>query len=745
MAAAVASVGTLGLVTPLASATALTWDTNLTPATPSGGSGTWNTSNTNWSNGLSDQAFTSATDNAIFAGTAGSVTLGAGLTTTSLTVSTGGYQFSGTSSTFLQIGTGGFNANGLAMTISGIGLVTDTATWTNTNLVTFSGSVGFLGSRTLTLNNASGTATTFSSFGLNGGNGGSGGTGRNATINGNAPVIINLLSGAINNQAGNPSSSASLAYNGTNTLTINGNNTNFRNSNGQTLTFLIKSGTVALGHDNALGAVDASNNATGTVFEIDGGTVTAAGGARSIANNITLGGNGIIGGSNSLTLSGPVIENASRTLTVNNAAATTLSGSVYLSNDNTTAGRALTMNGSGAVVISGTIANNAVGNSVAAGLTYSGTGSLTLNGTNTFTGGATVSSGVLTTNNLAAAGSASGIGAGSALNIGATGTLRYTGGTLTNFDRNLSGTAGYTIDVTQATTTLTSTATLVSGGLVKAGAGKLVLAGTAAVAGASVTGGTLALAGTTNGFSGSAVIAGGTLQLNNPASSNLMHDAVDVSISSGTFDLNGQSEKIGGLFGSGGEVTNNAGAGTSSTLTVSGFAHSTNYGGVIRDGATGGKVSLVQTDANSATTLSGINLYSGSTSINSATATLHLADNAGLRFVVGASGVSNQINGNGTLILDGDFTLDLTSAGTTLGNSWTLVNNSTLNETYSSTFSVVGFTETADVWRMTTGGGTIYEFQESTGLLQVVPEPGSIGLATLGAAGWMLRRRRRRV
>jgi autotransporter-associated beta strand protein len=394
------------------------------------------------------------------------------------------------------------------------------------------------------------------------------------------------------------------------------------------------------------------------------------------------------------------------------------------------------------VVISGVIANNAVGNSVAAGLIYSGTGSLTVNGGNTFNGGTTISSGVLATNNLAATGSASGIGAGSAVNIGATGTLRYTGGTFANFNRDLSGTTGYTIDVTQATTTLTSTATLVSGGLVKAGLGKLVLAGSGATGGASVTAGTLALAGADNGFSGSAVIAGGTLQLNKPSSSNLIHDATDVSISSGTFDLNGQSEKIGGLLGSGGEVTNNAGSGTSSTLTVSGFAHSTNYGGVIRDGATGGKVAFVQTDANSATTLSGINIYSGNTSINSATASLRLADNAGLKFVIGAAGVNNQINGSGILTLDGDFTFDLTGAGTTLGASWTIVNNGTLSETYSSTFSVIGFTENADVWRMTTGGGTIYQFSESTGLLQVVPEPASLSLVLAG--GTLLRRKRPR-
>jgi hypothetical protein len=154
-------------------------------------------------------------------------------------------------------------------------------------------------------------------------------------------------------------------------------------------------------------------------------------------------------------------------------------------------------------------------------------------------------------------------------------------------------------------------------------------------------------------------------------------------------------------------------------------------------------------------TLSGINTYTGNTIVGeaapfiaAANTALTLADDAGLKFVIGGSGTNNKIvagTATGitrTLTLSGDFTFDLTSAGTTLGDTWQIVDNLNLNETYSPTFSVVGFTETApDVWDNTANGVT-YSFAESTGALSVVPEPASLGLLGMGAAALLLRRRR---
>ena len=89
--------------------------------------------------------------------------------------------------------------------------------------------------------------------------------------------------------------------------------------------------------------------------------------------------------------------------------------------------------------------------------------------------------------------------------------------------------------------------------------------------------------------------------------------------------------------------------------------------------------------------LSAANVYTGNTNVNAGT--LALADNAQLKFVLGAtSGVSNKITGTGTVNLDGDFVITTTAADALpIGSSWTLVDNTTLTETYTSNFSVAGF------------------------------------------------------
>jgi autotransporter-associated beta strand protein len=115
-------------------------------------------------------------------------------------------------------------------------------------------------------------------------------------------------------------------------------------------------------------------------------------------------------------------------------------------------------------------------------------------------------------------------------------------------------------------------------------------------------------------------------------------------------------------------------------------------------------------------TLAGANTYDGNTTVESG-GQLVLADNASLRFVAGANGVNNQLGGGGAVQLDGDLTIDVTGASTISGHSWTLVNVSTLAETYGSTFTVSGWTEaTPGVWTSPSGP---YRFTEATGVLDV--------------------------
>jgi len=139
------------------------------------------------------------------------------------------------------------------------------------------------------------------------------------------------------------------------------------------------------------------------------------------------------------------------------------------------------------------------------------------------------------------------------------------------------------------------------------------------------------------------------------------------------------------------------------------------------------------------------NTYTGNTTL-SETSSLVLADNAKLTFVIGASGVNNKISGtaNQVLRLEGDFLFDLSGAASV--GSWTIVDLSTLNESFTSTFSVAsGFAETfldSGVWTRTLGPST-YTFTESTGVLSAVPEPDAISML-LGGVGLLLVLRRAR-
>ena len=173
----------------------------------------------------------------------------------------------------------------------------------------------------------------------------------------------------------------SLTEAGSGTLILNGNNT----FGGSTSSLTLSAGTLVVGNNKAIGAA-------GNTLKLNGGTIQAAGGAKTIANNLTIGGNIIFGGTDPLTFTTPTFAlGGSRTFTVNNTK-TTFGG-----------------------VITGTSAQN---------FTTTGTGTLELTGANTYSGNTTVNQGTLLANNKT--GSATGtnsVTVNSSATLGGTGII----------------------------------------------------------------------------------------------------------------------------------------------------------------------------------------------------------------------------------------------------------------------------------------------------------------------------------
>ena len=177
----------------------------------------------------------------------------------------------------------------------------------------------------------------------------------------------------------------------------------------------------------------------------------------------------------------------------------------------------------------------------------------------------------------------------------------------------------------------------------------------------------------------------------------------------------------GGVFStnSGTGLTNNYNAVTALTLNP-GLGAAPSYSGVITNGAP--NMALIKTGPGTQT-LAGLNTYTGNTTVNAGT--LALADNAQLKFVIGAtSDTNNGITGAGTVTIDGDFNIDttLSDASVLTSGSWTLVDAATLTETFGPSFTLIGagWLETSNVWTKTVGTKK-YTFDEATGILTLSP------------------------
>jgi hypothetical protein len=89
-----------------------------------------------------------------------------------------------------------------------------------------------------------------------------------------------------------------------------------------------------------------------------------------------------------------------------------------------------------------------------------------------------------------------------------------------------------------------------------------------------------------------------------------------------------------------------------------------------------------------------------------------------LKFVPGATGVTNAITGGGAISLNGQFVIDTSGASATIGDSWALVAG-TGARTYGTGFTVAGFTADAAAPGARKWTSGVYTFDEATGALSV--------------------------
>jgi fibronectin-binding autotransporter adhesin len=225
------------------------------------------------------------------------------------------------------------------------------------------------------------------------------------------------------------------------------------------------------------------------------------------------------------------------------------------------------------------------------------------------------------------------------------------------------------------------------------GGGTVRLGGSAAFSDAGTGTLTLATAG-----SGELIINGGTVTTTASLLKGTGAGTATVTINGGTLDMGGT----------------NIGAATN-TVVLAAQSGTLQNVGQVNNGA-GWTKSTAGT-----LILAGTNTYTGDTTVSDGV--LELADNAQLKFVLGATtGANNRLTGGGTVTLSGDFNIDTTAANGLSSGSWTLVDHSTLAETYTSSFSVVGFTDAGgNKWTKPNGASSSYTFDEATGVLTLGP------------------------
>ncbi|MCW1925069.1 autotransporter-associated beta strand repeat-containing protein [Luteolibacter arcticus] len=357
---------------------------------------------------------------------------------------------------------------------------------------------------------------------------------------------------------------------------------------------------------------------------------------------------------------------------------------------------------------------------------------LTLSGTSDYTGGTTITGGILQANSSTALGSGTvAINGGQRLGLGDGVTLAnaITVGANSSPQGNGLITA---FPAASSTTTVTGPISITSaaaggGHFVNSGVGtfdvKSVITSTVPVTHRS---GTITYWGAVGTSYTAMSVTAGTARL--AANNGLSPTATLTMGQSGasTLDLAGFNQTLVGItrftpnpFAA---TIGNSSTATDSVLTTTGTSV---FDGVIANAVSGGTRTTGLTVSSGALTLSGVNTYTGNTTIGTG-AGLTLSDNAQLRFSIGV--VSNSISGTGSAFINGDFNIDTTvsEAGPATSGTWNLETLGA-SSVYDTTFQVLSgttpWTATGDVWTKTVGTKS-YSFDEATGVLTMTTVSG---------------------
>ncbi|PZP55579.1 MAG: hypothetical protein DI586_06375 [Micavibrio aeruginosavorus] len=650
------------------------------------------------------------------------------------------------------VDSGIINTSSNSATLSGIISGGGVLTKSGSGVLTLSGSNTYSGGTTIANGTISATADNNLGTGaltLNGGTlqyGASFDSAKNITV-GASGGTINITGSLTSNLSGIISGAGTLTKSGNATLTLSGNNT-------YTGGTVATGGNLRISSDANLGDINSSltldtarlvlisslTSARNIILGTGGGSISANGSNSTIT--------GIISGTGALTK----ISTGMLTLSGANtySGGTTVSGgTLSISANNNLGTGALTLNGgtlrSGAAYTNthaislgasnGTIDTNGF-NTTASGvisgagsLTKSGTGTLILSGTNTYSGGTSVTGGVLEGNTGSIKGSAA-ISSGSNLTFNQTSDDTYSGvisgaGSLTKAGFGvlvLSGTNTYSGGTTISAGALVADSTTLPGNVTNnsvlafsqasTGTYSGIISGTGSVIKAGS--GTLTLSGN-NTYSGGTIISTGTLVgTTTSLQGDISNDSVvafnqttngtyagDISgtggfikAGSGNVTLTGTNTYSGGTMVSAGTLTgttdNLQGDIDNNAAVV--FNQSIDD---IYSGAMSGLGTLTKTGAGNLT-LSGMNTYSGGTTIsagtlNGTTDSIQgdVINNAALSFDQAFNGTyAGIISGTGSLTKTGIGNLILSATNTYSGNTTVSDGRLSVNGTIAGTTTV---------------------------------------------------------